>query len=205
MTNASTGNDHVIHCHGLIIQHRGKHWWLVEFPKPRGYPTRAYLLSGTLSTRFADQLGLETGPFILLPSVTTLRPTARCWQGEFTLVPTIATADPDHIDYDVDAHVFRGGAWERDERLAHALIESKLCPPPVEFTSVFTALPPEGVPVLAIRASSLVCAKFEVLTARYMPTHRPDFPWRDLTGEAVFASGTEILGWMHAGDWIQPS
>ncbi len=203
MTTSLPDHSPAIQCRGLIIYHRD-HWWLVEFPKPGDYPTRAYLLSGTLSTRLADQLGLETGPCILLPSVTTLRPSARCWQGEFALVPTIATADPDHIDYDVDAHVFRGGAWERDERLAHALIESKLSPIPTAFTSVFAALPDEGVPVLAIRASSYTYATFEVLTARYMPTHHPDFPWRDLSGEAVFASGTEILGWTHASDWIRP-
>lgn len=209
MTTSLPDRNPAIQCRGLIIHHRD-HWWLVEFPhlkrhlQRHRHPARAYLLSGRITTDFAKRAGLDTGPRILLPSVAMLNPDQTCWAGNFELRPTIATAKPDQIDYDINAHVFHGSADELEERLARAMIEITLFPIPMEFTSVFTALPDEDVPVLAIRASGYVCATFELLTARYMPTYRPRSPWRDISNESVFDSGAEVLGWMHAGNWIQP-
>ncbi|MFD1960331.1 hypothetical protein ACFSHP_17560 [Novosphingobium panipatense] len=42
------------------------------------------------------------------------------------------------------------------------------------------------------------------MTARYMPTYRPRSPWRDISNDAVSDSGSDILGWREAADWIGP-
>src|SRR3546814_3556907 len=41
------------------------------------------------------------------------------------------------------------------------------------------------------------------MTARYMPTYRPRSPWRDISNDAVSDSGSDILGWREAADWIR--
>lgn len=88
--------------------------------------------------------------------------------------------------------------------LARTMVEATLFPISSGFISVFGALPEDDVPVLAIRASGYVSATFEVITACYMPTYRPNSPWRDLSGDSVNDSGSEILGWAAAEDWIKP-
>lgn len=74
---------------------------------------------------------------------------------------------------------------------------------PEGFTPVTNALPKEDRPVLAIRESHYVSAKFELVTARYQPTYRPLAPWRDIGGDAITDRGAEVLGWRYADEWLQ--
>ena len=85
------------------------------------------------------------------------------------------------------------------------MIDTTLHPVPSGFISVFAALPPENQPVLAVRISGYTCSTFELITGRYMPTYRPRSPWRDISGDAVSDSGSDIIGWRSAVDWIKPS
>ncbi|GAY20627.1 hypothetical protein [Sphingobium fuliginis] len=32
----------------------------------------------------------------------------------------------------------------------------------------------------------------------------PRSPWRDISGDAVGDSGSDIIGWCEAADWIRP-
>ena len=95
-------------------------------------------------------------------------------------------------------------AGELELRLARTMIDATIRPLPSGFTSVFFDLPSENQPVLAIRLSGYSCATFELMTARYMPTYRPRSPWRDISNDAVSDSGSDILGWREAADWIGP-
>lgn len=85
------------------------------------------------------------------------------------------------------------------------MIDATLHPVPAGFVSVSIALPPENQPVLAIRLSGYSCSTFELLTARYMPTFRPRSPWRDISNDAVADTGSDIIGWREAADWIRAS
>lgn len=203
MTDVSPASSSIIRCHGMIIDHRNR-WWFVEFSKPGGNPTSARLLSGEISTGLADNLGFDTGPRILLPSVAALNPENSCWMATVDLISSMPSSKPEHVDFHVDAHALAGEAGELEVRLARAMIETKLFPIPSEFTSVFDGLPNENEPVLAIRLSGYTCSTFELLTARHMPTYRPRSPWRDISSESVFDSGSDILGWMPSRDWIKP-
>ncbi len=203
MTDVAPGSGSFMRCHGMIIDHRNR-WWFVEFPKPGGNPTRARLLSGEISMGLAESLGFDTGPRILLPSVAALNPETSSWMATVDLVSTMPSSKPEHVDFHIDAHILAGVAGELEVRLARAMIETKLFPIPPAFTSVFDYLPKENEPVLAIRLSGYLCSTFELLTARYMPTYRPRSPWRDISNESVFDSGSDVLGWMPARDWIKP-
>ena len=44
-----------------------------------------------------------------------------------------------------------------------------------------------------------------LMTACYMPTYRPRSPWRDISGDAIGDSGSDILGWQLAAEWIRPT
>ena len=188
------------HCYGLVLHHR-LHWWLVEFPELDVIPVAARKLSGRLTPALADWLRREPAEAALANEVASLNPESRCWSGEFSYVPS----DADPALCDIDAHPWGAEAGELEARFARALIEMTLHPIPSGFVSVLTASPPENQPVLAIRLSGYICATFEVMTARHMPTHRPRSPWRDLSGDAVSDSGSDILGWRGAADWLTPA
>ena len=85
------------------------------------------------------------------------------------------------------------------------MIDATLHPVPSGFISVLAAVPRENQPVLAIRLSGYTCSIFELLTVRYMPTYRPRSPWRDISNDAVGDSGSDIIGWREAADWIRPN
>ena len=129
-----------------------------------------------------------------------LHPQSRCWSGEFSYLPAAGAAD----QIDIDAHPWGSEAGELETRLARTMIDATLHPVPAGFISVFTGLPPENQPVLAIRLSGYTCSTFELLTARHMPTYRPRSPWRDISADAVSDSGSDIIGWQPAADWIRP-
>lgn len=74
-----------------------------------------------------------------------------------------------------------------------------------DFTPVDVGCPDHDRPVLAIRRSSVKGAHFEVITARYRLDYRPNSPWRVLDGDAVSDSGSQILGWREAPDWLLPA
>ncbi|MFB9060496.1 hypothetical protein ACFFV9_11360 [Sphingobium indicum] len=188
---------------GIVIHHRDN-WWFVAFVASVSNPGRPRLLSGDISTGFADRLGLMTGPLILNPRVETLNPGSEAWSAECSLLPTIEGGDPEAIDYDLDTHVPDGEADPLRQRLARVAIDSHLFPIPADFIPVLKKLPHDESPVLAIRRSVYAHATFELLTARYLPDHRPNEPWRDIAGEPVSDSGNDILGWMPARDWIRP-
>lgn len=69
---------------------------------------------------------------------------------------------------------------------------------PAGFISVDEQLPPTGNPVLAIRESGTVTARFEILTAKFDLAYRPRNPWIDLGNDPVTNSGSKILGWRQA-------
>ena len=188
------------HCFGIIMHHRLA-WWLVEFPDLDATPLRARKLSGRLTPALADWLRGETGDPRLGDDIAALNPDSRCWSGEFSYVPAAGAAD----QIDIDAHPWGSEVSELETRLARAMIDATLHPIPSGFISVFGALPPENQPVLAIRLSGYICATFELMTACYMPTYRPRSPWRDISGDAVGDSGSDILGWQLAADWIRPT
>lgn len=76
---------------------------------------------------------------------------------------------------------------------------------PTGFTPVTESLPTNDRPVLAIRRSGYITAKFEVITARYQPQHRPRAPWQDISGDAVTETGEDVLGWRTADEWLSPA
>lgn len=188
------------HCFGIIMHHRLA-WWLVEFPDLDATPLCARKLSGRLTPALADWLLGETGDPRLGDDIAALNPDSRCWSGEFSYVPAAGAADV----FDIDAHPCGSEASELETRLARAMIDATLHPIPSGFISVFGTLPPENQPVLAIRLSGYICATFELMTARYMPNYRPRSPWHDISGDAVGDSGSDILGWQLAADWIRPT
>ncbi|MDF0543860.1 hypothetical protein PX699_16020 [Sphingobium sp. H39-3-25] len=199
MFKAAPANPVAAHCYGIILHHRLA-WWLVEFPELDAIPIRARRLSGKLTAGMADWLRAETGDAGLAADVAALNPESRCWSGEFSAVPTAGADDL----FDIDAHPWGSEAGELETRLARTMIDATLHPIPSGFISVFGALPRENQPVLAIRLSGYTCATFELITARHMPTYRPRSPWRDISGDAVSDSGSDIIGWCEAADWIRP-
>lgn len=188
------------HCYGVVIHHRLA-WWLVEFPQLEAKPIKAWPLSGRLTSAMRDWIRAETDDGSIAADIAALNPGSHCWSGEFSIVPSLDAADR----FDIDAHPWGSDAGELETRLARAMIEATLFPIPAGFISVFTGLPDEDVPVLAIRLSGYVCSTFELLTARYMPAYRPRSPWRDISNEAVGDSGSDILGWASARNWIRPA
>lgn len=189
------------HCFGIILQQR-EDWWLVEFPDRYREcdPTRALRLSGAIGQTLADTSRRKLGDATFRVSIAMLNPDSDCWCGDFIL-----TRSPDSADrFDIEANPWCAEAAERGIRLARTMIDATLFPIPSGFISVFGSLPDENVPVLAIRASSYTCATFDVLTALYMPSYRPRSPWRDISYDAVTDSGSDILGWTPATDWIKP-
>lgn len=188
------------HCYGIILHHRLA-WWLVEFPEHDAMPRCARKLTGRLTPALGAWLRRETGDTTLGNDVAALNPESRCWSGEFSYVPSDTAPD----QFDIDAHPWGSQAGELEARLSRTLIDATLHPIPAGFVSALDAQPRENQPVLAIRLSGYSCATFELLTARYMPTYRPRSPWRDISNDAVSDSGTDILGWCDAGDWIRPS
>lgn len=188
------------HSYGIILHHRLA-WWLVDFPDLDAMPLRARKLSGRLTPALADWLRSETGDPRLGDDIAVLNPDSRCWSGEFSYVPAAGAADL----FDIDAHPWGSEASELETRLARTMIDATLHPVPAGFISVITALPPENQPVLAIRLSGYTCAVYEVLTARHMPTYRPRSPWRDISGDAVGDSGSDIIDWREGAEWIAPT
>jgi hypothetical protein len=73
---------------------------------------------------------------------------------------------------------------------------------PRDFIPVAAGCPDHDGAVLAIRRSSVQCAQFEIITARYMLAYRST--WRDMDGNTVSDSGNEILGWREAPEWLLP-
>ncbi len=187
------------HSYGIIMHHRLA-WWLVEFAELDAMPLRVRKLSGRLTPALADWLRTDTGDARLGNDIAHLNPDGRCWSGEFCVVPSTTALDV----FDIDAHPWGSDAGELETRLARTMIDATLHPVPAGFVSVFTALPPENQPVLAIRLSGYSCSTYELLTARHMPTYRPRSPWRDISSEAVGDSGSDIIGWQLAADWIRP-
>lgn len=74
---------------------------------------------------------------------------------------------------------------------------------PEGFTPVEDGLPTEDKPVLAVREAATMSARYEVVTARHQPGYRPRAPWRDMGGDAITDSGSEVLGWRYADEWLQ--
>ncbi len=190
----------VSHCYGIILHHRAG-WWLVEFPELGGMPIAAHRLSGKMTPAMTDWLRGETGDPRLADDIAALHPDGNCWAGEFSRSPP----RQDTNIFDIDAHPWGSDAGELKTRLARTLVDSPIRPVPAGFMSVLSGLPENDEPVLAIRVSGYICATFEVLTARYMPDYRPRSPWRDISGDAVSDSGSDILGWKPARDWLMPS
>jgi len=192
--------DLVRHCYGIVLHHRAK-WWLVEFPELDATPIAAYPLSGKLTPAMAAWLRCETGDPGITDDITALYPGKDCWSGEFSRSPS--QRDPDV--FDIDAQPWSSEAGELELRLARTLVDILISPIPAGFMSVLTALPENSEPVLAIRRSGYICATFELLTARYMPDYRPRSLWRDISGDAVSDSGSDILGWQPAREWLVPT
>lgn len=188
------------HGYGIIMHHRLA-WWLVEFPDLDAPPLRARKLTGRLTPALTDWLRADTGDTRLGNDVAALNPDCSCWSGEFSVVPSGPGTDL----FDIDAHPWGAEASELEIRLARTMIDATLHPVPSGFVSVLAAVPRENQPVLAIRLSGYTCATFELLTALYMPTYRPRSPWRDISHDAVGDSGSDIIGWREAADWIMPS
>ena len=187
------------HGYGIVLHHRLA-WWLVNFPDLDSVPTGARKLSGRLTPALAAWLREETGDPRLNDDVGALHPGSRCWSGEFSVVPSGTACDL----FDIDAHPWGSEAGELETMLARTMIDATLRPVPSGFISALAVLPREDQPVLAIRLSGYTCSTFELLTARYMPTSRPRSPWRDISGDAVGDSGSDIIGWCEAADWIRP-
>ncbi len=190
--------DGARHCYGIVLHHRTQ-WWLVEFPELDTIPIAAHRLSGKMTPAMTGWLRRETGDPHLADDIAALNPEGDCWSGEFSRSPS--RLDPNV--FDIDAHPWGSEADELETRLARTLIDSLIGSIPAGFISIFTALPESNEPVLAIRRSGYICATFELLTARYMPDHRPGSPWRDISGDAVSNSGSAILGWKPARDWLR--
>lgn len=73
------------------------------------------------------------------------------------------------------------------------------------FARAAEQLPRDTRPVLALRPSSYGCCQHEIVTARYMPDHRPLAPWRDLSGDDLADSGSDqVLAWVYADAILIP-
>ncbi len=190
MVHVAPPISNIHHCFGVILHHRAE-WWFVEFPGYDLTPIRVLPLTGGISDALRDSLRRRRADPALGNEIATVYPGYECWCGDFSLVRS--AVDPER--FDIAAHPWGADAGELDARLARTMVESTLFPIPAGFISVFGMLPNENVPVLAIRASSYLCATFELITARYMPSYRPRSPWRDISNDAVSESGCEILGW----------
>ncbi|WP_454887335.1 hypothetical protein [Sphingomonas oryzagri] len=199
MADMPSARPTAVHCYGIILHHR-RRWWLVGFPDLDGTPTAAYRLTGRLTSAMATRLGHDADDAEASRDIAMIQQGSRCWSGEFSLSPARDSANA----FDIGAHPWGAEASEREERLARVMIDSTLHPLPTGFLSILSALPQEDRPVLAIRLSGYSSSIFELLTARYMPTHRPRSPWRDVSGDAISDSGDDILGWTPAEDWIRP-
>ncbi|MCG2841276.1 hypothetical protein L6Q21_09815 [Sandaracinobacter sp. RS1-74] len=198
--HTTTSRSPTQHCYGVIVDRRAS-WWLVEFHATETRPIAAHRLTGKLTRAMTDYLRQDAGSDDAFTEVASLNPESCCWSGEFAFVPSRQSPDR----FDIDAHPWGSDADEQETRLAEVMIDSTLFPLPAGFVSVLQTLPPEDLPVLAIRPSDYRCATFEVLTARYMPTYRPLSPWRDLSNDAVTDGGCNIVGWKPAQDWIKPA
>lgn len=190
----------VDHCYGIVLHHRAR-WWLVEFPELDVKPVAVYRLSGKMTPAMVDRLRRTAGDPGLTDDIAVLNPETSVWAGEFTRCP----ARHGDGEFDIAANPWNSAADELETRLARTMIDSLIRPLPPGFTSVLDALPDDDKPVLAVRLSGYICATFELLTARHMPTYRPRSPWRDISGDAVSDSGSDILGWMPAHEWLLPA
>lgn len=184
--------------HGILLHH-GRRWWFVGLTGDNG-PARAIALSGRLTAALAARLRRAAENEALPPYVTSLIPDEQPRAGAFAF----AASARDSTAVDLDARDRGRPATNDEARLARTMVDATLHPVPAGFISVFTALPRDEKPVLAIRASAYVFSRFELLTARYQPLYRPLAPWRDLSGDAVTDSGTDILGWREAAAWLRP-
>ena len=200
MSTLSTRRPQPRYCYGVML-HRHTGWWLVEFPKRGSRPIAAHRLTGNLTLALTDHLMQAVGGTNTACDTASLAVPSSFWSGEFTLVPSQESANR----FDIGGQVGGAEASELEARLARAMVDCTLFPLPLRFNPVFSDLPREDVPVLAIRLSGHRCATFDLLTARYMPTYRPRSPWRDLSNDAVTDSGGEVLGWTSARDWIRPA
>lgn len=184
----------------MILNHRGQ-WWLAEFPQPGAGPAAIHRLTGQLTAAMIEKLAANGSRADEPYKVGPPYPSGLCWSGRYCLIPSLGSPDI----FDVDA-CFRAVEADTPElRFVRIIIETLLFPLPSDFVSVLTALPKNNRPVLAIRLSGYVCSTFELLTARYMPVYRPLSPWRNISNDAVGDSGSDILGWRYADDWIKPS
>lgn len=193
-------NPSVEHCYGIVLHHRAR-WWLVEFPELDVKPVAAYRLTGKMTPAMRDRLRSTTGDLGLADDIAVLNPESSVWAGEFSRCP----ARHGEGEFDIDANPWNSAADELETRFARTMIDSLIRPLPPGFTSVLDELPEDDKPVLAVRLSGYICATFELLTARHMPTYRPRSPWRDISGDAVSDSGSDILGWMPAHEWLLPA
>lgn len=199
MCNDLTSDRSLLHTSGVMLHHLDR-WWLVESPASAAGPGLIHRLTGHLTPPMTDRMAGDARQADDHRVDTSLYPLSLCWSGDFTL----AQSDRSEGAFDIDAY-HGGDAPIPEIRRARIVIESTLHPVPSGFVSVLSALPADDRPVLAIRLSGYVCATFELLTARYMPDDRPKLPWRDISDESVGGSGSDILGWRYAEDWIKPT
>lgn len=190
----------LLRCSGVILNHHSR-WWLVEFPRPCGDLGKVRCLTGQLTSAMAQRLDADRANADASCEVGDPYPSNLYWSGLFFLAPS----DKSPEAFDVEACLRCSEADIPDVRRARVTIESTLFPLPSGFVSVLAALPKEDRPVLAIRLSGYIGSTFELLTALYMPTYRPKSPWRDISHDAVGDSGSDILGWQYADDWIKPA
>jgi hypothetical protein len=71
-----------------------------------------------------------------------------------------------------------------------------------QFTLVTEGLPISETPVIAIRRTGYTSPTYEVITARYQPSYRPNSPWRMLGSASVHDSGEPVLAWRYADNWF---
>ena len=186
------------HEQGIVLHHR-RRWWFVGVTDNAG-PSRAKALSGRLTPALAARLRHEAGNEALPPYVTSFIPDDQPRAGAFACIASAG----DGTAFDLDADGRGRPASKAEARLARTMVDATVHPVPAGFISVFTSMPRDEKPVLAIRASAYVFARFELLTARYQPVFRPHAPWRDLSGDAVTDSGSDIIGWCDAAAWLRP-
>lgn len=186
---------------GVIIHHRGE-WWIVssnDRDTIDARPSGVYRLTDALTQDLADWFRQETGLDTLTGIIAELRPGHSAWSGEFRVIP-----DPtDAGRHQLDAHPWGANATDTERRYASVAVDLALRPLPSAFTSIFEANPPDG-PVLAIRLASTAICRFELLTAKFDPDHRPLNPWLTLDNDAVSASGGHVMGWKAASEWFDP-
>lgn len=186
------------HEQGIVLHHR-RRWWFIGLPDDAG-PSRAKTLSGRLTPALAARLRREAENEALPPYVSSFIGYERPRTGAFACIASAR----DSMTFDLDAHDRGKPASDAEARLARMMVDTTLYPVPAGFISVFEALPRDERPVLAIRVSAYVFSRFELLTARYQPVFRPLAPWRNLSGNAVTDSGSDIIGWCDAGAWLRP-